>query len=1432
MNLNKKNDNYTKGTGIKIEPVFDYMLNSKPSYSYEGGIILPTEDNAGTGNIVIKGRPGTGKSTLAMQIAVATTEKRCDGNMFYSVYFTFEEKISHMMSKAELFGWGDQIKELIHMQDLEMNPQPDKLAKSLKKILTQDEAVCKHCMKSNLNENDKHKKGRNELEGYYHECKSENCGDIQKCENIESKVLLPILSPRSIHKKTDSEQENLFWKRYSQIESFLKAAREIKEENIERGKRISDLRKYPELAVVCIDSLNVFGDKELSREELYRLFDLFKRYQVIGVMIYEEELSDENNLKDFSQMRNTIEYMADVVISLKVGQDKGYSNRYIEIEKSRYQKQIRGMHPYSIKALERTKEYREEFLVKSGEYLKLFNACKILKKTIIKDCRSQKNKNRPKAIDSKFESDIIDYIKSLRLSEITEKSLNKAYDNKNEEKGPGMIEEEKVMEFTVAEMKTLINDLNQRINDLILDKMVKESEYAKIEFYSQLLKNYTSSRNRCKNSNKGCELGCESCPLTFIWSIDDIFSIISGKYYDLKDDQLVSKSPFVIFPSLQSSYYELLKSPFETMSDQDNKNTGMSKDEYAKGLGVKSLKYLLSDGLTDKHIIFILGERNTYKTTLTRNLIFYSLLDDADFTASDPKKPKKPEKPKKGENVVLIKFQDYKIMGRDIKISKDVEEILKKGKSYNSGNKFGFKEITNLETDKERYPLLKILDNSRILKLNNDKVKINFYHISINGSEPKKQDKKACLMEIEVFDKSISSEELMVLISSILTAPELNDGEKTRIDRFILHDINHIGISFPLLVSSKTSNDLFLSSVTKLMRKYDVKLLMTATNGTNLKTSNDLISNAFAVSDSVLMCKHIEVFGSIYATIFSENIMTGDRSNNEIVPGVITYENGSFDVDFNILRGLVGFETGKIYRPDLNIILSKGNKYFKDYIKEITQMLEFGLAESMKRKAVMQRKDFSINVIEVDNIGSEALYEAISFNEGGPVNKTVLYSVDEFYLAEKKVTDISKVMVYLKDYKRFGTPAQDSVGTSKSIKKILNKDRYIIKKDINKKGIYNYLVPLYTNALYLLIDKECLKERHDKKEESSSRKSIQEMMESEKEDLSSRESIQEIKESGKEDLTSWKIIHEIVKGGNNESELISFNHISKETISCVFIDLILSTFLRYKENSTNKDEDKKVLRIGKLIKLLEDFLGINKKEDEKKDIYADFEAFHKVFSGFFKKTYNRKEDENNNECRKSRSPLKLVWHSHLREIFDSKEIDNNITSSSSKNLNSIDDYEVIPLPGGGFVGDWYVGILKGSTNIHQGIRVIETICNEVEDYKRYTIGVGLPVREKFYEHEYPIISSRVTKLSLKNIYKSVYEKANKRSEIENYGAVREVMYEICCRYLMYDISSDNDKRMKELDDYVIKPLITMLKAFDKNSEEKNPLIQVILLEDK
>lgn len=359
---------------------FDQLMNQKCAFpgadktgsEVLGGITIPSQMADGTsstytGNIVIRGRPGTGKSTLALQFAIA-----CAESGYLAAYYSLELDPERVMQKAEELGWKGKVREIRHMHYLPDKPSAEELGENLMRILTQPDdcpaARGKHC-----------------------KCKEHN-------KISESRVLLPSVSPRNLRTEDDA-QDTLFWERFRQLENLLRGAKWVEEtdtnvpymnewSNADKiwlkktaadywpiGQKISNdpwmhmqkarskaLTKRsekenskPRLRMVCIDSLNVFGDKPLTREQLFRVFDLFSRSGVIGVFVVEEAVAGSADFATSAE-DDTIDYLADTVISLKLTEDQGYAVRHFSIEKSRYQEPVIGVHPFKIGAISDSKE--------------------------------------------------------------------------------------------------------------------------------------------------------------------------------------------------------------------------------------------------------------------------------------------------------------------------------------------------------------------------------------------------------------------------------------------------------------------------------------------------------------------------------------------------------------------------------------------------------------------------------------------------------------------------------------------------------------------------------------------------------------------------------------------------------------------------------------------------------------------------------------------------------------------------------------------------------------------------------------------------------------------------------------------------------------------------------------------------------------------
>lgn len=337
-----KGDSKTQPVIIKLANNLDQLLYDRNYKNVNGGLFLPAEGDPGTGNIVIKGSPGTGKSTLALQMLYQTVcgkeNKQGPVEGYFALYFTLEEQIDHIINKMKAFRWENeekecQLRKLVHLENTDETTSPDKLADYMIKILTQP---C-NCIIRNLpgdNEESLSEDPENKI------CKVHLSEQGKIIEKTGSRVLLPMLSPKSI---STSDFKSTYWERYKQIEKYLIAADYVKKQKKRNPEKFINV---PELKMICIDSLNVFGDKQLDRDEIFRLFDLFKRYSIIGIFIFESNQDYSNRY--FSQMNDDIDFSADVVISLQNDQDKGYMMRYFEVAKSRYKPQVFGKHPYFI----------------------------------------------------------------------------------------------------------------------------------------------------------------------------------------------------------------------------------------------------------------------------------------------------------------------------------------------------------------------------------------------------------------------------------------------------------------------------------------------------------------------------------------------------------------------------------------------------------------------------------------------------------------------------------------------------------------------------------------------------------------------------------------------------------------------------------------------------------------------------------------------------------------------------------------------------------------------------------------------------------------------------------------------------------------------------------------------------------------------------
>jgi KaiC/GvpD/RAD55 family RecA-like ATPase len=575
------------------------------------------------------------------------------------------------------------------------------------------------------------------------------------------------------------------------------------------------------------------------------------------------------------------------------------------------------------------------------------------------------------------------------------------------------------------------------------------------------------------------------------------------------------------------------------------------------------------------------------------------------------------------------------------------------------------------------------------------------------------------------------------------------DQKNERISRVVLDDVSLIGTSYPFLRSSKTGADLFLPTFVHVMRNYGVDLVMTASTG-ELQEVRDVVDRAVGLSDTVLDVQFCDVFGKQHVIILGDGLTaegSGQSKDKELVPGTVqvNHDEAYFEVVPDILQGLVGFSTGRVHRPGLTVHVPEQGPLLEEYNKEIEHMISstFGYSLQKENMTAVNRQGIAA-VQRFSNAMAETVHDSMTIKDL-PLDQTVVCAVDEFgHPFDEAGKKLSERFVQLE----------------KDDKESVKKDNRESVKYENGFGKSVYMRPYYGNVLVIAYRSDLLGELPAEK------------------------------------LTWTDLVEKVVDRQRSSETPYTFYYddASGETMACAIIDAMLRASGKKLSEIVAEIKSQSTLSAKEIFSKItaEDGASPDRKTTNKREIYALYKLMRQCADE--KDAEKRRSENQTAPPSPPFSAFYLCWYSQLREWM--AEDDKGLLAPNIR---------VLPLPGGGFRGDWFLGVVKGSVSRSLGEQVINSLCSAKEDYKRFARGVGLPTRESFYTNEtgnfyaWPNGANTNSDVPtaggylLQDFYKSIYKGANKRSDIPDYQQVRPILWAICRQLEKRKAPSSSDK---------------------------------------
>ncbi len=440
-----------------------------------------------------------------------------------------------------------------------------------------------------------------------------------------------------------------------------------------------------------------------------------------------------------------------------------------------------------------------------------------------------------------------------------------------------------------------------------------------------------------------------------------------------------------------------------------------------------NLQNVLLRGLRRPAVVAIRGPHGTFKTTIAFNFLYEGLENNK---VRIIKKGREVEEDGKVESVLWIRFHE-----RNSFTPSQEAPRLRIAAARTKGR------FTEFRPDRR--------DTAKLSE-----------RVWLFAKDEKTEDNalKPRLIEIAFKSGALLPEEFIDIVRQVFLDHAGKDWPG--IGRVVMGDVGMIGVAYPFLRKSSTAGDLFLPAFVHVMRNKRVDLVITGTTGL-LKESDEAVNRACELADSVLHCELCDVFGDRHVIVTGDGLPSkkeGSKQKSsalarqgEFIPAVVSpKDNGKFEVDLKLLRGLVGFDIGPIHRPGLSLELFTEGALQKQYNDEIEELMRSVFSVPKQRPL---GGNTNVSVVRFSSDRSDAVHDSLGVLKGSPIDRTVLCTVDEFHGSE---TEGKSGLIEIDDF------IQDQ---------IKKHGAYLVPTPPKKV----HGLPYYTNVLLLAYRKEILK---------------------------------------------------------------------------------------------------------------------------------------------------------------------------------------------------------------------------------------------------------------------------------------------------------------------------------------------------------------------